>query len=126
MNSMPGCCSVGIASTAWMMGLNRCCCWITATTAKKATSSAVKGRASWKARPSWCSSVMPLKLVISTMTIRPIRPTSATCSARQRISSSAAAPWTISAARWAGARRAFSSRAKSASTWRTLSGSRVP
>ncbi|MNP63157.1 hypothetical protein D3C76_1585220 [compost metagenome] len=46
MNSMPGCCSVGIASTAWMMGLNRCCCWITATIAKKATSRAVKGRAS--------------------------------------------------------------------------------
>ncbi|MDT4862961.1 hypothetical protein FQZ97_976460 [compost metagenome] len=126
MNSMLGCWSAGSASTLWMIGVNRCCCWITATIAKKATSSAVKGRASWKARPSWCSSVMPLRLVISTITNRPISPTSATCRARHRIRISAAAPCTSSAMRWYGVRCAFSSRAKSASTCRTLAGSSAP
>ena len=65
-------------STPSITGANRCWSWITATIAKNTTSSAVNGRASSNALPSRCSSVMPLNAVASTMTSRPIRPTSAT------------------------------------------------
>ena len=126
MNSMPGWRSAGSASTAWMIGVNRCCWWITATTAKNTTSSAVNGRASWKARPIWCSSVTPVKAVISTITNRPIRPTSATCRASPTISTSAARACTSSAAFCCAPRLRLSLAAYSASTWRTAAGNWAP
>ncbi|MNT82379.1 hypothetical protein D3C72_2221010 [compost metagenome] len=81
---------------------------MTATTAKNTTNSAVNGMASLNAVPRRCSSVMPVNAVISTITISPIRPTSATCKANPAIRISAATACTINAARWREVRSALS------------------
>ena len=60
-----------------------------ATMAKNVTSSAVNGRASWKARPSACSFVTPLNAVATMMTMRPTSPTSASWNASETTSSDA-------------------------------------
>ena len=55
------------------MGRSRCWSWITATTAKKTTSSAVNGNASWKACPSRRSSITPRKAVASSLDLEAAR-----------------------------------------------------
>ena len=57
---------------------------MTATTAKKTTNKAVKGKASSKAFPNFGSSMTPLKAVNNTMIIRPISPTAANPKAREK------------------------------------------
>ena len=65
-----------------MTGANKPWSMITATTAKKTHNKAVKGRASSKALPIECSSVMPAAEVAKMITDKPIRPTAAKCSAK--------------------------------------------
>ena len=55
---------------------------ITATTLKNTQSNAVKGRASSKALPSWCSSIIPADDVAKIITDKPINPTVAKCNAK--------------------------------------------
>ena len=45
----------------------------------------MKGRASSKAFPNLCSSIIPLKAVKRTITISPIKPTEATLKAKDKI-----------------------------------------
>ena len=58
---------------------------MTATTAKKTTSRAVKGRASSKAFPNSFSSMIPVKEVKSIIIIKPINPTAAMLNASENM-----------------------------------------